>query len=88
MGRERELRRGATPGNIRPSSSSGLFNVAVAAGVVVVLVVAVTEAVVVALAVALAVVVTIAVGQWLVSGLQWSSSARQSLAARQKVLSE
>ena len=30
----------------------------------------------------------IAVGQWLVSGLQWSSSARQSLAARQKVLSE
>ena len=33
-------------------------------------------------------VVYIAVGQWLVSGLQWSSSARQSLAARQKVLSE
>ena len=32
--------------------------------------------------------VCIAVGQWLVSGLQWSSSARQSLAARQKVLSE
>ena len=30
----------------------------------------------------------IAVGQWLVSGLHWSSSARQSLAARQKELSE
>ena len=27
---------------------------------------------------------SIAVGQWLVSGLQWSSSAQQSLAARQK----
>ena len=31
---------------------------------------------------------TIAVGQWLVSGLQWSSSAQQSLAARQKEVSE
>ena len=31
---------------------------------------------------------TIAVGQWLVSGLHWSSSAQQSLAARQKELSE
>ena len=31
---------------------------------------------------------SIAVGQWLVSGLQQPSSARQSLAARQKVLSE
>ena len=31
---------------------------------------------------------SIAVGQWLVSGLHWSSSARQSLAARQKELSE
>ena len=30
----------------------------------------------------------IAVGQWLVSGLHWSSSARQSLAAQQKELSE
>ena len=30
----------------------------------------------------------IAVGQWLVSGLHWSSSARQSLGARQKELSE
>ena len=30
----------------------------------------------------------IAVGQWLVAGLHWSSSARQSLAARQKELSE
>ena len=33
-------------------------------------------------------VVVIAVGQWLVSGLQHPSSARQSLAARQKELSE
>ena len=33
-------------------------------------------------------VVAIAVGQWLVSGLHWSSSAQQSLAARQKELSE
>ena len=33
-------------------------------------------------------VLNIAVGQWLVAGLQWSSSARQSLAARQKELSE
>ena len=32
--------------------------------------------------------IPIAVGQWLVSGLQWSSTARQSLAARQKELSE
>ena len=38
--------------------------------------------------VATAVDVAIAVGQWLVSGLHWSSSARQSLAARQKELSE
>ena len=34
------------------------------------------------------VAVAIAVGQWLVSGLHWSSSARQSLAARQKELSK
>ena len=32
--------------------------------------------------------VIIAVGQWLVSGLQWSFSAQQSLAARQKEVSE
>ncbi len=31
---------------------------------------------------------SIGVGQWLVSGLQWSSSARQSLSAQQKELSE
>ena len=30
------------------------------------------------------VVAVTAVGQWLVSGFQWSSSAQQSLAARQK----
>ena len=29
-----------------------------------------------------------AVGQWLVLGLKWSSSARQSLSAQQKELSE
>ena len=33
-------------------------------------------------------VLSIAVGQWLVAGLHWSLSARQSLAARQKELSE
>ena len=32
--------------------------------------------------------VGIGVGQWLVSGLQWFSSVQQSLAARQKELSE
>ena len=31
---------------------------------------------------------SIDVGQWLVAGLQWSSSVRQSLAVRQKELSE